>query len=86
MPVKICAGFSALALAKILGPRRGYAEGQTMEAHNIPMVLLGAGLLWFGWFGFNADSALTSGGLASSAFVATNTSAAAAAIAWMLLS
>jgi Amt family ammonium transporter len=84
--VHICAGFSALALAIILGPRKGYAEGRTMEAHNIPMVVLGAGLLWFGWFGFNAGSALTSGGLASSAFVATNTSAAAAALTWMLLS
>jgi len=80
--VHICAGFSALALAIILGPRKGYAEGQTMEAHSIPMVVLGAGLLWFGWFGFNAGSALTSGGLASSAFVATNT----AALTWMLLS
>ncbi|MBN1855498.1 MAG: ammonium transporter [Dehalococcoidia bacterium] len=84
--VHICAGFSALALAMILGPRKGYAEGRPMEAHNIPMVVLGAGLLWFGWFGFNAGSALTSGGLASSAFVATNTSAAAAAVTWMLLS
>jgi Amt family ammonium transporter len=57
-----------------------------MEPNNIPMVVLGAALLWFGWFGFNAGSALTSGGLASSAFVATNTSAAAAAITWMILS
>ena len=57
-----------------------------MEPNNIPMVVLGAGLLWFGWFGFNAGSALTSGGLASSAFVATNTAAAAAALTWMMLS
>jgi Amt family ammonium transporter len=57
-----------------------------MEPNNIPMVVLGAALLWFGWFGFNAGSALTSGGLASSAFVATNTSAAAAAVTWMMLS
>jgi Amt family ammonium transporter len=56
-----------------------------MEPNNIPMVMLGAGLLWFGWFGFNAGSALTSGGLASSAFVATNISAAAAALTWMIL-
>jgi Amt family ammonium transporter len=56
-----------------------------MEPNNIPMVMLGAGLLWFGWFGFNAGSALTSGGLASSAFVATNLSAAAAALTWMVL-
>ena len=57
-----------------------------MEPHNIPMVALGAGLLWFGWFGFNAGSALTSGGLATSAFVTTNISAAAAAFTWMVLS
>jgi len=84
--VHICAGFSALALAIVLGPRKGYGKGEAMEPHNVPMVVLGAGLLWFGWFGFNAGSALTSGGLASSAFVATNTSAAAAALTWMLLS
>ena len=84
--VHICAGFSALALAIVLGPRKGYHKGQVMEPHNIPMVVLGAGLLWFGWFGFNAGSALASGGLAASAFVATNTSAAAAAVTWMLLS
>jgi len=83
--VHICAGVSALALAMILGPRKGFRDGQPMEPHNIPMVMLGAGLLWFGWFGFNAGSALTSGGLAASAFVATNTSAAAAAFAWMVL-
>jgi Amt family ammonium transporter len=57
-----------------------------MEPNNIPIVMLGAGLLWFGWFGFNAGSALTSGGLAASAFVATNTAAATAALTWMLLS
>ncbi|MBN1152998.1 MAG: ammonium transporter, partial [Dehalococcoidia bacterium] len=84
--VHICAGFSALALAIVLGPRKGYGKGEPMEPHNIPMVVLGAGMLWFGWFGFNAGSALTSGGLASSAFVATNISAAAAAVTWMLLS
>jgi Amt family ammonium transporter len=56
-----------------------------MEPHSIPMVVLGTGLLWFGWFGFNAGSALTSGGLASSAFVATNASAAAGAVTWMAL-
>ena len=84
--VHICAGFSALALALVLGTRRGYKEGEPMEAHNVPMVILGAGILWFGWFGFNAGSALTSGGLAASAFVATNISAATAALTWMLLS
>jgi Amt family ammonium transporter len=84
--VHITAGVSALALALVLGPRRGFQTRELMEPNNIPMVVLGAGLLWFGWFGFNAGSALTSGGLASSAFVATNTSAAAAAITWMILS
>ncbi len=83
--VHICAGVSALALALVLGPRKGFRDGQPMEPHNIPMVMLGAGLLWFGWFGFNAGSALTSGGLAASAFVATNASAAAAAFTWMVL-
>jgi len=84
--VHINAGASALALAWLLGPRRGYREKEPMEPNNIPMVMLGAALLWFGWFGFNAGSALTSGGLAASAFVATNTAAATAAFTWMLLS
>jgi len=84
--VHISAGVSALALAMLVGPRRGFSEQEPMEPHNIPLVALGAGLLWFGWFGFNAGSALTSGGLAASAFVATNTSAAAAALTWMVLS
>jgi Amt family ammonium transporter len=84
--VHISAGVSALALAMLVGPRRGFSEREPMEPHNIPLVALGAGLLWFGWFGFNAGSALTSGGLAASAFVTTNTSAAAAALTWMVLS
>ncbi len=83
--VHINAGVAALALAMVLGPRKGYKK-DAMEPHNIGMVVLGAALLWFGWFGFNAGSALTAGGLASSAFVATNTAAAAAAFTWMLLS
>lgn len=83
--VHINAGVSALALALVLGPRKGFQERESMEPNNIPMVVLGASLLWFGWFGFNAGSALTSGGLASNAFVATNTAAAAAAFTWMLL-
>lgn len=83
--VHINAGFSALALAMVLGPRKGYSEGETMEPNNIPFVVLGASLLWFGWFGFNAGSALTAGGLASNAFIATNTSAAAAGFTWMIL-
>jgi Amt family ammonium transporter len=84
--VHISAGVSALALALVLGPRKGFKEREPMEPNSIPMVVLGAALLWFGWFGFNAGSALTSGGLASSAFVATNTAAAAAAVTWMILS
>jgi Amt family ammonium transporter len=84
--VHIAAGVSALSLATILGPRRGFREGAPMEPGNIPMVAIGAGILWFGWFGFNAGSALTSGGLAASAFVATNISAAAAAFTWMVIS
>jgi len=83
--VHINAGVSALALVMMLGRRRGF-PGNSMEPNNIPMVVLGAGLLWFGWFGFNAGSALTSGGLASSAFVATNIAAAAAAFTWMIIS
>ena len=83
--VHINAGISALALAMVLGPRKGFKEGVSMEPNNIPFVVLGAALLWFGWFGFNAGSALTAGGLASSAFVATNTAAAAAGFTWMVL-
>jgi len=83
--VHINAGVSALALVMLLGRRRGFPE-QPMEPNNIPMVVLGAGLLWFGWFGFNAGSSLASNGLAASAFVATNTAAAAAAFTWMVIS
>jgi Amt family ammonium transporter len=83
--VHITAGVSALALAIILGPRKGYHEGERMDPSNIPMVLLGAGILWFGWFGFNAGSALTSGGLASSAFMTTYIAGAAGAVTWMIL-
>jgi len=83
--VHINAGVSALALVMLLGRRRGF-PGDTMEANNIPMVALGAGLLWFGWFGFNAGSSLASDGLAANAFVATNLSAAAAGFTWMIIS
>jgi ammonium transporter, Amt family len=86
MVVHITAGVSAFAMAFLLGPRKGYNDGAPMSAHNVPLVVIGAGLLWFGWFGFNAGSALTSGGLAVSTFVATNMSAAAGATTWMLLS
>jgi ammonium transporter, Amt family len=84
--VHVSAGFSALALAMVLGPRKGFREKVPMEPSNIAMVVLGTALLWFGWFGFNAGSALTAGGLASSAFVSTNTAGAAAGLTWMLLS
>ncbi len=83
--VHISAGVSAMALALVLGPRKGFAEKVSMEPANIPMVMLGAALLWFGWFGFNAGSALTSGGVAASAFVATNTAACSAAFTWIIL-
>ncbi|MDD5339232.1 MAG: ammonium transporter [Dehalococcoidales bacterium] len=83
--VHINAGVSALALVFLLGRRRGFPD-EAMEPNNIPMVVMGAALLWFGWFGFNAGSALTSGGLASSAFVATNLGAAGAAFTWMIIS
>jgi len=82
--VHLNAGISALALVLLLGKRRGFPQ-DAMEPNNIPLVVLGAGLLWFGWFGFNAGSALTAGGLAASAFVTTNTAAAAAAFTWMML-
>ena len=84
--VHVNAGVSAMALALLLGPRKGFKEGHPMEPNNIPLVILGAGLLWFGWFGFNAGSALTAGGLAANSFVTTNTAAAAAALAWMIVS
>ena len=84
--VHITAGVSAFAMAFLLGPRKGYQEVGQMSAHNVPLIVIGAGLLWFGWFGFNAGSALTSGGLAVSTFVATNMAGAAGATVWMLLS
>ena len=83
--VHLNAGISALALVLLLGRRRGF-PGNAMEPNNIPLVVIGASLLWFGWFGFNAGSALTAGGLAASAFVTTNTAAAAAAFTWMVIS
>jgi Amt family ammonium transporter len=83
--VHINAGVSALALVLLLGRRKGF-PGSALEPNNIPLVLLGAGLLWFGWFGFNAGSALSSGGLAASAFVTSNIAAAAAGLTWMFLS
>ena len=83
--VHIAAGFSALAFAMAIGPRKGFPKAP-MEPHDIPYTVLGAGLLWFGWFGFNAGSSLAADGLASYAFVNTNTATAAAAVSWMLVS
>ncbi len=83
--VHIAAGYSALAFALVIGPRRGYGNSP-MEPHNIAFTVLGTGLLWVGWFGFNAGSALAANGVAVNALLTTNTSAAAAALVWMLLS
>ena len=83
--VHISSGFAALALALVIGKRVGFGK-YALEPANIPMTILGAALLWFGWFGFNSGSALAANGLAASAFVTTNTAAAAGAIAWLLAS
>jgi Amt family ammonium transporter len=83
--VHIISGISALVCALVLGKRVGYGT-EPMQPHNVTMTVLGTALLWFGWFGFNAGSALGSGGLAVSAFVATNTAAAMAALTWMTAS
>ena len=80
--VHISSGFSALALALVIGKRLGFG-GHGMEPNNIPLALLGGALLWFGWFGFNAGSALAAGGLAANAFIVTNIAAAAGALAWL---
>jgi Amt family ammonium transporter len=83
--VHITAGFSALAFAMVLGRRRWFGRS-AMEPNNIPFTVLGAGLLWMGWFGFNGGSALAANGLAINAIVTTNTAAASAAVVWMFLS
>ena len=82
--VHINAGLSALAAALFLGKRRGFPD-KISPPHSLPFAALGAGLLWFGWFGFNAGSALQANGLAASAFVATHVAGAAAGLAWALL-
>ena len=82
--VHISSGITALTLAIILGRRRGY-EVMTYRIHNIPFVVLGATILWFGWFGFNAGSALEANGLAAHAFMTSAISAASALLSWMLL-
>jgi Amt family ammonium transporter len=83
--VHINSGVAALAAAIIFGRRLGFGR-EPMEPHNIPLIVLGAGLLWFGWFGFNAGSALEAGGSATNAFVVTNTAACAGILAWVAMS
>jgi Amt family ammonium transporter len=83
--VHITSGVSALVAALVLGRRVGFGQ-EAMDPHDATMTVLGASLLWFGWFGFNAGSAITSGGLAANAFVVTNTAAAMAALTWMTVS
>ncbi len=80
--VHISSGISALAAALVIGKRKGYGH-QPMPPHNLPLTVMGASLLWFGWFGFNAGSALAANGLAAHAFMTTNTATAAAALGWM---
>jgi Amt family ammonium transporter len=81
--VHINAGIAAVVAAYLVGKRRGVDRG--VEPHNVPFVILGAGILWFGWFGFNAGSGLAADGLAISAFLVTNTAAAAALVVWLIL-
>jgi len=82
--VHISSGISGLVLAIVLGQRREYRQTE-YRPHNIPFVVLGAGLLWFGWFGFNAGSALAADGLAIHAMLTTNTAAASGMLSWMLI-
>ena len=83
--VHITAGYSALAFAIVIGARKGFGN-RTFEPHNIPYSVLGASLLWVGWFGFNGGSALGANGIAVNAILTTNTAAASAGLVWMLLS
>jgi len=83
--VHITSGVGALAAALIVGKRLGFGM-EPMESHNVPMVVLGAGMLWFGWFGFNAGSALEANSTAINAFVVTNTAAAAGVLGWTAVS
>ncbi len=82
--VHLISGISALAAALIIGKRKGYLH-EAMYPHNLPMTVLGTGLLWFGWFGFNAGSALSAGTLSTMAFVATHTSAVSATVMWVII-
>jgi Amt family ammonium transporter len=81
--VHINAGIAGLVLAVILGKRAGW-PGTPMRPHNLPFVMLGAGLLWFGWYGFNAGSAVSSGGIAGTTFITTTIATAAAMLCWLL--
>jgi len=81
--VHISSGIAALAAALVVGKRKGYGE-EPLPPHNLTLTLLGAAMLWFGWFGFNGGSAVASGSLATSAFVVTHISTAAAALSWMI--
>jgi Amt family ammonium transporter len=82
--VHINAGIAGLVMALLIGKRKGY-DSKPTPPHNVPFIVLGAGILWFGWFGFNSGSALAANGLAVSAFVATNTAAAMAGLTWAVL-
>lgn len=81
--VHIISGVSGLVIALMIGKRKGYGS-EVIMPHHLPMTVIGASLLWFGWFGFNAGSALSAGGLAASAFIVTHVAAAAATISWVL--
>jgi Amt family ammonium transporter len=81
--VHMSAGFAALAGAMVLGRRKTHLAGEAHTPANIPFVILGTGMLWFGWFGFNAGSALSASGQAAMAFATTNTASASAALAWI---
>jgi Amt family ammonium transporter len=84
MPVEITSGASGLALCLVLGPRLGFKK-DAMRPHNLPMVMLGAGLLWFGWFGFNAGSALGANGLAAAAFLNTLAAGCTGLLGWLFV-
>ncbi|MFJ5528898.1 ammonium transporter [Streptomyces sp. NPDC093261] len=84
LPVEITSGASGLALCLVLGPRLGFKK-EAMRPHNLPMVVLGAGLLWFGWFGFNAGSALGASGLAAAAFLNTLAAGCTGLLGWLFV-
>ena len=84
MAVEICSGASALALAMVVGTRVGFGR-DAMRPHNLTLVMLGAGLLWFGWYGFNAGSALGANHAAAVVFVTTTCAAAAGSVGWLLM-